>query len=55
MPVIGVEQGADQAIDVAEGPKPLDLLGTDHFERHIDGVRGAAVLVVLVHPFPVGR
>jgi hypothetical protein len=52
--VLGMVERAHQAVGVAQRPELLDLLGRDDLERHADGVRGAAVLVVLVHPVPVG-
>ena len=52
--VIGMIERADQPLGIAERPQLLDLGRRDDLERHADGVRGAAVLVVLVHAVAVG-
>ena len=52
--VIGVVESADDAVGIAERPQLLHLRGRDDAERHADGVRGAAIFVVLVHAVAVG-
>ena len=52
--VVGMEEGAHQAVEVAERPERADLVGADQLEGDADGVRRAAIVAVLVHPLPVG-
>ena len=49
----GVPEGADQTVGVDQRPEVLDFLDRQHVAFHADGVRGAAVPVVLVHPILV--
>ena len=53
--VVGVVERAHQPGGLAQRPELLDLGGADHLEGHADGVRGAAIVVVLVHAVAVGR
>ena len=53
MAVIRMIERAHQAVGVAERPELLHLGRRDDLERHADGVRGAAILVILVHPVAI--
>ena len=54
VPVVRVEDGAHEAVEIAERPQRADLVGADQLEGDADGVRHAAVAAVLVHPLLVG-
>ena len=55
MAVVRMVQRADQPLGIAQRPKRLDPLRRDYLEGHPDRVRGAAILVILVHTLAVGR
>ena len=54
MAVMGVEEGAHQPVEVGERPEVADLVGADQLEGDADGVRGAAIVAILVHPLLIG-
>ena len=49
-----MEERAHQPIEVAKRPEVADLVGVEQLEGDADGVRGAAIVAVLVHPLLVG-
>ena len=46
----GVPEGTDQPVGIDQRPEVLDFFDGQHVAFHADGVGGAAVPVVLVHP-----
>ena len=55
MAVIGMVEGADEVVDLAQRPQLLDFGRSDDLKGHPYGVGRAAVFAVFVHAVAPGR